>query len=75
MMLSLRIVMLENTWPTGENMLTRNDAYIHITMALQTMLNHRKDEIACEVKDKHFYLNDQSKLRKSKQKYYGKIEL
>ena len=45
--------------------LSSNNADIHITMALQNMLNYRKDVTACGLKDEHVYLNGQRKLGKS----------
>ena len=57
--------MLENAWPTGENVLARADTDGHITMALQATLNNRKNDTAHELKDKHVYNNNQNNLRKS----------
>ena len=50
-----------------KKLLTRTDADGHVTMLLQTTLDHRKDEIVCALKDKHAHLNSQRKLRKSAQ--------
>ena len=51
----------------GENMLARTDADGHVTVALQAIINHRKDETACELKDKHAYANNKKKLKNSAQ--------
>ena len=51
----------------GENMLARTDADGHVTMALQAILNHRKDETAYELKDKYVYVNNRKKMRMSTQ--------
>ena len=51
----------------GENMLARADTDSHITMALQEILNHRKNYTAYELKAKCVYINNQKKLRKSTQ--------
>ena len=39
----------------------------HVLMALQDVINHRKDNTACDLKDDHVYVNNQRKLRKSTQ--------
>ena len=52
---------MDNT--IGENVLTMADADCHVTMALQAILNHRKYETTCELKDKNFYVNNHKKLR------------
>ena len=51
----------------GENMLARADADGHVTMVFQATLHRRKNDAARELKDKHFYMNNQKKLRKSTQ--------
>ena len=48
-------------------MTCRADADGHVSMALQAIINHRKDNTACDLKDKHVYVNNQRKLRKSTQ--------
>ena len=45
-------------------MLIRTDTDGHVTMSLKTVLNHRKVETSCELKDDHVCLNGQRKLRK-----------
>ena len=46
-------------------MSARSDADGHVTISLYAILNHRKYDSACELKDKHVYVNNQKKLRKS----------
>ena len=48
----------------GENMLARADANGHVTMEFHAMLNHRKNDTVCELKDKHVHVNNQKRLRK-----------
>ena len=47
----------------GENILTKTDTDSHITVQFQTMLNHRKYETLCELKDNNVYLNSQRNFR------------
>lgn len=44
-------------------MLTRTDVDRHITMELETVLNHRKDYTSYDVQDEFFHLNVQRKRR------------
>ena len=48
-------------------MMCRTDADGYVTMDLQAIINHRKDNTACDLKDKHVCVNNQRKLRKSTQ--------
>ena len=45
-------------------MLARADSDGHVIIDLQAMLNHRKNDASCELKDEHVYVNNQKKLRK-----------
>ena len=45
-----------------ESMATRTDADGHVTMALETILNHRKDDAAYNLQDRYSCLNCQRKL-------------
>ena len=49
----------------GENMIARADADGHITMALKSILTHRKNGTSHEQKDKCVYVNNHKKLKKS----------
>ena len=42
----------------GEHILARADTDCHITMSLQAILNHRKNDTAHELKAKNFYVNN-----------------
>ena len=48
----------------GKNMLSRADADGHVTMLLHAITNHRKNDASYELRDKHFYVNNQKNLRK-----------
>ena len=53
----------------AENMLTRTYADGNVAMAIETMLNNRKDDAAYDLKHKHVRFNDQKKVRKSTQEW------
>ena len=51
----------------SENIKCRADDDDHVSMSLYAMINHRKENTPCDLKDKHAYFNNQRKLRKSTQ--------
>ena len=50
-----------------QNILTKTNDDTHVSMALETMLNHGKEDAAYDLEDRHFCLNSQRKLSKSAQ--------